>query len=337
METKTYKYKHSPCFNYSLKDVTKFKRKIKNEFYSYVKCDEDNSGEYIDKKIGDEKDQLYYFKYSKYIRQEFNSSVVNMIISYINKINSFPKINKKEVNFNYKISNLIKHLLMNEIEIACFTLLLEKIEYTYKNKDQWLYLSFIGILSKKICGRVNDALLLIDIYSRNNSKFMEEYSTFINDKDILSILNENKLNLRQINERFILLSKPVNTYCIKNYINILGIIDQIVKTAQPYYKAKTFNEKHKKNVHNVDKKLLAEKTIENKAEIWVPNTFKKLVNFDENFIKCNEINFDEIRDIGYEKPYYVDDIDENDSFNFNWTISDLGDINWLRFKDIQNN
>ena len=72
-----------------------------------------------------------------------------MIISYINRINSFPEMNKKEINFNYKISNLIKHLLMNEIEVACFTLLLEKIGFIYKNMDQWLYFSFIGFLSKK--------------------------------------------------------------------------------------------------------------------------------------------------------------------------------------------
>ena len=72
-----------------------------------------------------------------------------MIISYINRINSFPEMNKKEINFNYKISNLIKYLLMNEIEVACFTLLLEKIGFIYKNMDQWLYFTFIGILSKK--------------------------------------------------------------------------------------------------------------------------------------------------------------------------------------------
>ena len=102
---------------------------------------------------------------------------------------------------------------MNEIEVACFTLLLEKIGFSYKNIDQWLYLSFIGILSKKTCGRDNDVLLLLDIFSRNNSKFMEEHSIFINDKDLILKLNENKPNLKQINERFILLSKPINTYC----------------------------------------------------------------------------------------------------------------------------
>jgi len=94
-------------------------------------------------------ERLYYFKYAKYLQQEFNSTIVNMIISYINRINSFPEMNKKEINFNYKISNLIKHLLMNEIEVSCFTLLLEKIGFIYKNMDQWLYFTFIGILSKK--------------------------------------------------------------------------------------------------------------------------------------------------------------------------------------------
>jgi len=336
MELKTFKYKHSPCFNYSLKDVSKFKKKIKNEFYSYIKCQEEISRENINKKIEDEKERLYYFKYSKYIQQEFNSTIVNMIITYINRINSFPEMNEKEINFNYKISNLIKHLLMNEIEVACFTLLLEKIGFTYKNIDQWLYYTFIGILSKKKCGRVNDVSLLLDIFSRNNSKFMEEYSIFINDKDIISKLNENKLNLKQINERFILLSKPINTYCKINYINIQGIIDQIVKTTQPYFKSKTNNVRYK--ITNYDaNKLMTEKVNEKNAEVDVPYTVKNLVNLDEGFNKSNKINFDEIKDLGYENLYYMDDFNEsNNSINMNWTISDLDDINWLRFKDIQN-
>ena len=51
----------------------------------------------------------------------------------------------------------------------------------------------------------------------------------------------------------------------------------------------------------------------------------------------NKINFDEIKDLEYENPYYMDDLNENDnSINMNWTISDLDDISWLRFKDIQN-
>ena len=160
---------------------------------------------------------------------------------------------------------------------------------------------------------------------------MEEYSVFINNKDILSKLNENKLNLKQINKRFILLSKPIN-----NYINIQGIIDQIIKTIQPHFKTKTNNTKHK--ITNYDaNKLMSEKVNEKNAEFYAPDTVKNLVNLDETFIKSNKINFDEIKDLEYENPYYMDDLKENDnSINMNWTISDLDDISWLRFKDIQN-
>ena len=146
---------------------------------------------------------------------------------------------------------------------------------------------------------------------------MEEYSIFINDKDILSKLNENKLNLKQINERFIILSKPINTYCKINYINIQGIIDQIVKTTQPYFKSKTNNVRYK--ITNYDaNKLMTEKVNEKNAEVDAPYTCKNLINLDEGFIKSNKINFDEIKDLGFENPYYMDDFNENDnSINMN--------------------
>ena len=85
------------------------------------------------------------------------------------------------------------------------------------------------------------------------------------------------------------------------------------------------------------KKSISEKVIEKNDEVDVPYTAKNLFNLDEGFNKSNKINFDEIKDIEYENPYNMDHFNENDnSINMNWTISDLDDINWLRFKDIQN-
>ena len=81
---------------------------------------------------------------------------------------------------------------------------------------------------------------------------------------------------------------------------------------------------------------MSEKVYEKYTEFDAPNTVKNLINLDETF-KSNKINFDEIKDLEYENPYYMDDLNENDnSINMNWTISDLDDISWLRFKDIQN-
>ena len=80
---------------------------------------------------------------------------------------------------------------------------------------------------------------------------------------------------------------------------------------------------------------MTEKVNEKNAEFDAPDTVKNLVYLDETF--NNKINFDEIKDLEYENPYYMDDLNENiNSINMNWTISDLDDINWLRFKDIQN-
>ena len=50
---------------------------------------------------------------------------------------------------------------MNEIEVACFTLLIDKIGCTYKDKEKWLYYSFLCILSKKLCGKDNDICLIL--------------------------------------------------------------------------------------------------------------------------------------------------------------------------------
>ena len=185
------------------------------------------------------------------MKQEFNSVVVNMIIIYIEKINSFRELYKYEPNFIHKMINLIKRFLMNEIEVACFTLLIDIIGYTYKDKKNWLYYSILCILSKKLCGKDNDIFLIVNILSRNNNKFIDEYSSFINDFGIIEKINKQKINLKEINKRFILLSKPINTYCTKNYINLHGIIDKIIKTSQSYFKENSINHKNKLTHHRI--------------------------------------------------------------------------------------
>ena len=64
-------------------------------------------------------DNIYISRYTQYTMHEFNSKVVNMIVVYFNQINSFPNKLKKEPNFINKIINILKHLLMNELEISC--------------------------------------------------------------------------------------------------------------------------------------------------------------------------------------------------------------------------
>ena len=54
----------------------------------------------------EENAHLYLLRYSRYIKEEFNISIVNMINYYIIKFKSFPKNYRNESNFTYKIIDL---------------------------------------------------------------------------------------------------------------------------------------------------------------------------------------------------------------------------------------
>lgn len=112
------------------------------------------------------KDREYFFRYTSYINHEFNSNIVNMIVLYINDSNSFTKKYKEEPNFILNMINLIKSLFMNEIEVAYYTIALEKIGVNYKDIEHWLYFSILGVATKKLCGKEEDCFLLINKLSK---------------------------------------------------------------------------------------------------------------------------------------------------------------------------
>ena len=103
----------------------------------------------------EENAHLYLLRYTRYIKEEFNISIVNMINYYIIKYKTIQKNYRNEPNFTYKIIDLLKHLFINEIELSCFTLLFEIIGCKYKKLDYWLYFAFLGIFTKKLCGALN--------------------------------------------------------------------------------------------------------------------------------------------------------------------------------------
>ena len=325
METKTYKKKHSPCFNFSKEEVNIFLKEIKNEFYSHMNSIEKESSEKNNIKVCAIKDRSYILRYNQYMETEFNSAIVNMIVIYIEKINSFPEQYKNEANFIYKMVNLIKHFLMNEIEVACFTLLLDKIGYTYKDKEKWLYYSILCILSKIFCGKEDDILLVINSLSQINIRFMDEYKSFINDSDIIKKIKENETNLKQINERFIILSKPINTYCRKNYISLKGISDKIIKTSSPYFKEDLVDKEKKINSQGDINNFLENENVQKINEDDTPQKISGYENiFDNTNIKENEISCEEMKNADNEYSWPFDeDSDKNNFNNENWTISNL--------------
>ena len=104
---------------YTKNEISKFKKLTKLELYSDLNNNKEDLNEDNNSPKDENMDNIYISRYTQYTMHEFNSKVVNMIVVYFNQINSFSNKLKKEPNFINKIINILKHLLMNELEIAC--------------------------------------------------------------------------------------------------------------------------------------------------------------------------------------------------------------------------
>ena len=218
-------------------DIKKIKKLIKNELYSHY-CSQEIKKEntflpFYSKNEKEEKEKKYYIKYTKYMSEEFNSTIVSMLITFINKNKDFPKEYQTEPYFINKFINLIKRMLMSELEFSAFTILLDKMGWSFDNMDHWIYFCILAIYSKKIIVGEEESSFFIEIFEDKNEDFIENYS-LIDGDDRIKDIETKDLSIKSINERFRLLTRPINSYCRRNYINYNGVVDKIVKWSQPY-------------------------------------------------------------------------------------------------------
>ena len=286
-------------------------------------------------KIKDEtQDRLYFLRKTQYVMHEFNSNIINMLVIYFERIKTFPKLLKHESNI-YKLINLIKSLFMNELEVACFTILLDKIGDTFINTEHWFFLTVIGIIAKKICGTNKDLMLIINYFSRKDEKFLDELLPYLNDeKPKISIITE-KISLKEINKRFIYLTKPINVYCRKNYIDINGIADKIIKMCQPYF----INQKRKTNGRKRKKASKRKTYKQNKSEsieflVTKPCQSFQYENYINNYVNNAEINLENINDIGNNINYSLDIFENKNIYDSDFSLSKLDSISSLIFDEI---
>lgn len=325
----------SICITYTKNEISYFKKLIKLELYSDLNYNKKDLKENNNSSKEETEDNLYFSRYTQYTMHEFNSKMVNMIIVYFNQLSSFPNKLKKEPNFIYKIINILKHILMNELEVACFTILLDKIGNDYINVEQWSLFIFVGIRAKKICGKCKDLILIIRYFSRNYENFFEEYSLLLSDEILLEKIDERNITIKQINKRFIFLSKPINSYCRKNYVNIDGIIDKIVKLSQPYF----IDENSKKNKKR--KKFISIKTknTKNNSEFNEFNNKTYQLSQFENYINIinnnNEINLENIFNLNNNIKNNLDANENNNIYEMDFSLSKLDSINSIKLDEIK--
>ena len=163
--------------------------------------------------------------YAKYIKEIFNSKIINMFILYLNKSRNILREKEYDIepNFINKFIHLIKDLNLNEIELVYLTLLLDKIGWGNKSIDYWNYFHCLGVYTKEF----SVGELYVEEYLEGKDEFMKKYRDIINQKIIIDY-EENKFTTKEINQRYKELTKPINSFCRKNFINYNNIVDKIL-------------------------------------------------------------------------------------------------------------
>ena len=285
-------------------DIKEIKKKINEELYSKKKREDPNKNKnlypplFASSSKFEDKEKEYYDKYTLYMAEEFNSTLVNMIILYINKDKKLPVKYQKELNFINTFIELVKSLLMNEFEFAAFTIILDQMGLESNRFDHWIYFRILGIYTKQLLGRKGDSNLFKNIVSKKDIDFMNKYSCMC-DEEISQKIKESLITVKLINERFRQLTRPINSYCRKNYINYNGIVDKIVKLSQPYGEESNGNQLY------CDQKLE-----EKKSKIELDNN-----NIQIEIQKNNNGNNFNIYDFKF--PQYLISNEENNLKSFN--------------------
>ena len=282
-------------------NVQQLKKIIKKKLYSHLTNQNQNQNENLlnplfSQNLDEKEEKDYYQKYVKYMTEDFNSTIVSMVITYINKNKSLISEYLKEPNFINKFINLIKHLLMNEFELSCFTIILDEMGWCHPEIEHWIYFCILGVYSKKIVCGEEESSLLIDIFTQKNNEFINYY-TLICDEEMMNKFEKEKITIQFINEKFRQLTKPINSYCRRNFIIYNGVVDKIVKWSQPYGDESNgnqlYNNEQQINLINQNNEFTFNlKGDYNQLDFLIPLDNKKNIKNinDNNIINNNNIN-----------------------------------------------
>ena len=191
-------------------------------------------------------------KYSDYFTEIFNSKIIHMFIVYINKNKEKLKVNEydKEPNFINKFITLIKELCLNEIEVAYLTLLLDKLGWKFEGINPWYYFYSLGVYTKKNLTNEYESDELLEL----KAEVKDKYYPYLVNHSKFEQMEKYGIKTQEINQRFKELTKPINSFCRKNFINYSSIADKIIRLSQPYGEESNanqlFQEKAKEEENN---------------------------------------------------------------------------------------
>jgi hypothetical protein len=226
---------------------------------------------------------IYNEHYKRYINEEFNTTCIVFINRLISESQSLPLHIKNMYNVHKLILKIVKELMMNEYEIAIFSLLLDDVGWS---RDNYLFednLFYIGLYVKKYT-LDKEFDFLMKYYGVVKNEFEKKYMKWKSESE--SMLNGNNngsggcnsnskesgVNLSRINFRFRLLKQPYNIYCKTNYVDYNCVVDKILKMSLPY----------------TDTKLKEDEYYDNDEEYNGKYGDKEEEKEDENESKCKQ-------------------------------------------------
>lgn len=134
-------------------DMTEIKSKIKEEYLvSYEMLNENEEHLFQTKP---QTQNGYELRFKEYLTEEFNVKCVFLIMSFINSSQSLPSHLQKSQDFLQELLSIIRELMMNEFEIALYTMYIDEIGWEKKDFKTKLHLLCIGILTKVINRIIN--------------------------------------------------------------------------------------------------------------------------------------------------------------------------------------
>ena len=257
--------------------------KVKKEFLQQLYTKEEDNYTQIDNN-----NNQYEYKYQEYLNYTFNSRSVAMIVSFMNKTKLFPENLKKTQKFLIHLIQIIKKLMMNEIEITLFTLNIDSYDWKNNNLNHELCLFFLGLYTKQITNK--DCSLLFSKFRNENKTFLDNYQKW--EKN----LKKERFRIDKVNERFREINKPYNTYCKNNFIDYNGVVDIIYQLSQPYGKEnkggkikvrkEIDNEHNNVDNNNIDNNVNVNNEIKKES-------IKHIFENEQNKLKKNNVNINE--------------------------------------------
>jgi hypothetical protein len=269
-------------------------------------------------------DEIYNEKkYSDYFTEIFNSKIIYMIIVYINKNKEKLKNYKydKEPNFINKFINLIKELCLNEIEVSYLTLLLDKLGWNFENINHWIYFYSLGVYTKQMVTNDYESDELLELKEEIKDKY---YPEIVNHSKFEEFERKG-IQTKEVNQRFKELTKPINSFCRRDFIIYSSIADKIIRLSQPYgeesnanqlFKEKDKEEEEKQN--NLNDINEGERVLKSLFGNNYPNY---LSNVNNNFPVLS-LNVNDVKNFNQKRNQSI--IAEKKNFNADLNLANFG-------------